>query len=139
MSKVKWSVKGSEDTVFEVNGHKFATNDNGAPIMCNLYCADLERHVHVDYCRSDDPTSCGGAEIQHLSTRMQPNPEKAKDLITHSLYWKRMGPSSGFVIPTTINTPRRVQRHVGAADIYVQLTESVDPYSMEDQAKFAKW
>jgi len=96
MSSVKWSVEGPEDTAFEVNGRKFATNDSGAPMMCNLYCADLDRHVHVDYCRSDDPTSCGGAEIQHLSTRMQPNPEKAKDWITHNLHWKRMGTSSSF-------------------------------------------
>jgi hypothetical protein len=38
----------------------------------------------------------GGAELQHISARVQPNPEKAKDWITHSLHWKRMGASSSF-------------------------------------------
>lgn len=91
MSRVKWSIEGPEDTAFEVNGHKFATNDDGAPMMCNLYCADLGRHVHVDYCRSQNPASCSEAEIRHISARVQPNPERAKDWITHSLHWKRMG------------------------------------------------
>ena len=96
MSRAKWSVEGPEDIAFEVNGHKFATNDDGIPIMCNIHCSDLGRHVHVDYCRSENPASCSGAEIQHLSARMQPDPDKPKDLITHSLYWKRMGTPSGF-------------------------------------------
>ena len=94
MSRVKWSVEGPEDAVFEVNGHKFGTNDDGAPMMCNLYCADLGRHTHVDYCRSENPVSCSGAEIQHMSARLRPNPERAKDWITHSLHWKRLGMSS---------------------------------------------
>jgi hypothetical protein len=96
MSRVKWSVEGPEDTAFEVNGHKFATEDDGAPMMCNLYCADLGRHVHVDYCRSGDAAPCSGAEIQHISTRVRPNPEKPKDWITHNLHWKRMGTPSSF-------------------------------------------
>lgn len=96
MSRVKWSVEGTDDTAFEVNGHKFATNDDGAPMMCNLYCADLGRHVHVDYCRSTDPTACSGAEVKHISTRVRPNPERAKDWITHGLHWKRMGRSPSF-------------------------------------------
>lgn len=96
MSRVKWLVEGPEDTVIQVKGHNFATNDDGAPMMCNLYCADLGRHVHIDYCRSDETGSCSGAEIQHISARVQPTPERAKDWITHNLHWKRMGPSSGF-------------------------------------------
>jgi hypothetical protein len=96
MSRVKWSVEGPEDTALEVSGHKFATNDDGAPMMCNLYCTDLGRHAHVDYCRSADAASCGGSEIQHISARIQPNPDKAKDWITHGLHWKRMGMSSIF-------------------------------------------
>lgn len=91
MSMVKWSVEGPDETTLEVNGHKFATNDEGAPMMCNLYCTDLGRHVHVDYCRSADIASCSGTEVQHISARVQPSPEKAKDWITHGLHWKRMG------------------------------------------------
>ena len=91
MSRVKWSVEGPEGTALEVGGHKFATNDDGAPMMCNFYCVDLGRHVHVDYCCSGSPASCSGAEIQHISTTVQPNPEMPKDWITHSLHWERMG------------------------------------------------
>jgi len=96
MSRVTWSVEGPDGAAFEVNGHKFATNDDGAPMMCNLYCADLGRHVHVDYCRSQDPATCRGPEIQHISTRVQPNPERAKDWVTHNLHWKRMGAPRSF-------------------------------------------
>jgi len=91
MSRVKWMVEGQEGATLEANGEKFVTNDDGAPMMCNFYCADLGRHVHVDYCRSANPVSCSGADIQHISTRVHPNPERAKDWITHSLHWKRMG------------------------------------------------
>jgi len=97
-------VGGPEDTVLEVNGRRFATNDDGAPMMCNLYCADLGRHVHVDYCRSGDSASCGGAEVQHIPTNVLPNPKRAKDWITHGLYWRRMGTSSkvsSFILPLT--------------------------------------
>ena len=90
MSRVKWLVEGSEGTAVEIAGH----NDDGAPLMCNFYCGDLGRHVHVDYCRSVNPAPCNGVEIQHTSAGMQPNPEKPKDWITHNLYWKRMGVSS---------------------------------------------
>jgi len=96
MSRVKWSVEGVDGNALEVNGHKFATNDDGAPMMCNLYCTDLGRHVHIEYCRSENPASCSGAEIRHISIRVQPNPEKAKDWITHNLHWKRMGASPSF-------------------------------------------
>jgi len=109
MSRVTWSVEGPDGAAFEVNGHKFATNDDGAPMMCNLYCADLGRHVHVDYCRSQDSATCNGAEIQHISTRVQPNPERPKDWITHNLHWKRMGVSPSFSLVFTL-TPLQVSK-----------------------------
>ena len=99
MSRVKWSVEGSDDTTFEVDGHKFATNDDGAPKMCSLYCADLGRHGHIDYCRSADLAACNGAKVQHLSIRVRPNPERPKDWIPHSLHWKRMGTSLSLLSP----------------------------------------
>ena len=105
MSRVKWSVEGPEDAAFEVKGHKFATNDDGAPMMCSHYCMDLGRHVHIDYCRSENSASCSGAEVQHISARVRPNPEKSKDWITHSLHWKRMGMSSSFSPFTPLLTP----------------------------------
>ena len=60
-------------------------------MMCNLVCSSMGRHVHIDYCRAEETTPCEGPEIQHLNTRMTPNPDKSKDAVTHGLYWRRMG------------------------------------------------
>jgi hypothetical protein len=35
--------------------------------------------------------TCGDAEVQHLSGRVFPNPDRPKDWITHGLYWRRAG------------------------------------------------
>lgn len=60
-------------------------------MMCNLICSSMGRHVHYDYCRTEENTPCEGAEVQHIKTRMVPYPDKPKDAVTHSLYWGRMG------------------------------------------------
>ncbi|KAI0723140.1 hypothetical protein C8Q76DRAFT_671490 [Earliella scabrosa] len=91
MSKTKWAVDGPDGTVLEVNGRKFGANDDGAPMLCSMYCRSMGRHAHIDWCRSDDPATCGGPEHEHISTPMQPHPGRAKDWISHSLYWKRTG------------------------------------------------
>ncbi|KAJ7252459.1 hypothetical protein C8J57DRAFT_1519796 [Mycena rebaudengoi] len=52
MSKTTWAVDGDNDTVLELKGRKFASNDDGAPMMCSLVCQDIGRHVHIDYCRA---------------------------------------------------------------------------------------
>ncbi|KAK0189051.1 hypothetical protein F5146DRAFT_693680 [Armillaria mellea] len=108
MSKTRWAVDGPAGTSIEINGHKFGTEDDGAPMMCNLVCQDMGRHAHVDYCRADAQTiaTCGSAEIQHVRERLRPNPDRPKDFITHSLFWRR----SGFK----------------------------DPYSRDDKTNFAK-
>jgi hypothetical protein len=59
--------------------------------MCNLVCSSMGRHVHIDFCRAGEHTACTGAEVQHIGTRMVPEPDRAKDSVTHSLYWRRMG------------------------------------------------
>ena len=139
MSRVKWSVEGPDDTALQVKGHKFATNDDGAPMMCNLYCTDLARHVHIDYCRSDEAQSCSGAEVQHISTRVEPNPEKAKDWITHNLHWKRMGTSPGFPHPLILLTHVQDSKAGLRGKVFHATNVFVDPYSKDDQTKFAKW
>ncbi|KAF8548833.1 hypothetical protein OG21DRAFT_1489038 [Imleria badia] len=108
MSRTRWTVDGPDDVPLEIEGRKFSTNDEGAPMMCNLVCSAMGRHVHIDYCRSaDNEAACiGNWELQHLTRRIQPAPDRAKDALTHSLFWKR----SGFK----------------------------DPYSREEQANFAK-
>ncbi|KAG6329583.1 hypothetical protein ID866_9506 [Astraeus odoratus] len=92
MSRTRWTIDGPDDAALEVEGRRFSSDDEGAPMMCNLVCRAIGRHVHVDYCRSSDETACtGNDEIHHLKTRLQPNPNRPKDAITHHLFWKRSG------------------------------------------------
>ena len=91
MTQTCWAVEGTDETSLELGGRRFSSNDDGGPMMCNLVCSSMGRHVHIDYCRTEESTPCEGPEIQHLDTRIIPDPEKPKDAVTHSLYWRRMG------------------------------------------------
>jgi hypothetical protein len=91
MAQTRWAVEGTDETGLELGGRRFSSNDDGGPMMCNLVCSSMGRHVHIDYCRAEETTPCGGSEIQHINKRMIPNPDKSKDAVTHSLYWRRMG------------------------------------------------
>jgi hypothetical protein len=93
MTQTRWAVDGPDGTSLELGGRKYSSNDEGAPMMCNLVCSSLGRHVHVDYCRAGVDGTCDGAEVQHLSGRVFPNPDRPKDWITHGLYWRRTGAS----------------------------------------------
>ena len=53
MSKSRWAVE-SPDAVLELNGRKFRSNDDGALMMCNLFCQEMGRHVHINYYRPSD-------------------------------------------------------------------------------------
>ncbi len=91
MSQTRWAVDGPEGTSLELNGRKFASNDDGAPMMCNLVCQDMGRHVHIDYCRTQPDDPCGDKEIEHITALLQPDPDMPKDYITHKLHWLRSG------------------------------------------------
>lgn len=91
MTETRWAVNGPDDATLELSGHKFSSNDDGAPMMCNLVCLSMGRHVHIDYCRTDRDEPCDGAEVKHMNGRIVPEPDKPKDIITHSLYWQRLG------------------------------------------------
>ena len=96
MSNVQWSVDSSDqlEESLEVDGRRFSTNDEGAPMMCSLVCKALDRHVHIDYCRAKAPTECGGnSEVEHITKKLQPDPHRPKDFLTHNLFWKRSGKS----------------------------------------------
>ena len=88
MSRTRWAIDGPEGNSVELDGRKFSSNDDGAPMLCNLVCTSMGRHVHIDYCRGqphDNP------EVLHIDERMVPNPDQDKDWITHGLHWRRMG------------------------------------------------
>lgn len=91
MTQTRWAIDGPDETGLELGGRKFSSNDEGAPMMCNLVCSSMGRHVHIDYCRAGENAPCDGAEVQHINARMVPNPDRTKDAVTHSLYWRRMG------------------------------------------------
>lgn len=90
MSKTRWALD-DEDGTIELNGHKFGADDDGAPMLCNLVCKEMGRHVHVDYCRAQADVSCQGEGVLHINDRMRPDPDKPKDWISHNLFWKRTG------------------------------------------------
>ncbi|KAI9455154.1 hypothetical protein BJY52DRAFT_1122135, partial [Lactarius psammicola] len=104
MSNTRRAIGGLEGNSMELDGHKFSSKDDGAPMLCNLVCTSMGRHVHTDYCRGDHHDN---PEVLHINERIVPNPYQPKDWITHGLHWRRMA-------------------------------GSVDPYSREDQASFAK-
>ncbi|KAH9166548.1 hypothetical protein EDB89DRAFT_2232826 [Lactarius sanguifluus] len=91
MAQTRWAVDGPDGVSLELGGRKFSSDDEGAPMMCNLVCSSMGRHVHIDYCCAGANGFCDGVEVQHINGMMVPNPERRKDAITHSLYWRRMG------------------------------------------------
>jgi hypothetical protein len=91
MTRTRWAIDGTDETDIELGGRKFSANDEGAPMMCNLVCSSMGRHVHIEYCDAGENARCQGPELQHISARMTPNPDRPKDAITHNLYWRRMG------------------------------------------------
>jgi hypothetical protein len=43
MSKTRWAVDGPDGEVLELNGRKFSSNDDGAPMLVGHIQAILER------------------------------------------------------------------------------------------------
>ncbi|PCH41519.1 hypothetical protein WOLCODRAFT_163166 [Wolfiporia cocos MD-104 SS10] len=91
MSKTQWAIDGPDGTSVELDGRKFATSDEGAPMLCSLFCRSMGRHLHIDWCRTDPGDVCSGPDHEHIKTRMQPHPQREKDWVNHSLYWRRTG------------------------------------------------
>ncbi|CAE6410609.1 unnamed protein product, partial [Rhizoctonia solani] len=77
------------DPVYELQGRKFGSGDDGAPMLCNLVCAAQGRHAHIDYCR--DPGGCLNTDCEHITERMHPDPDRAKDWVSHTTFWARSG------------------------------------------------
>jgi hypothetical protein len=94
MTRTRWEVDEPDRTSLELRGRTFSPNDDRAPMMCNLVCSGIGRHVHIAYCRAADGGSCDGVGVQHINEKLTPNSDKPKDAITHGLYWRRMGTST---------------------------------------------
>ena len=93
-SRPRWTqvINSPDDKNLEVGGHKAYFSSERTPVMCNLVCSSMGRHVHIYDCRADMYGPCDDdAEVQHTNRRIAPDPDKPKDVITHSLYWRRTG------------------------------------------------
>lgn len=112
MTQARWAVDGPDGTSLELGGRKFSSNDEGAPMLCNLVCSSLGRHVHIDYCRASGGRTCSDAEVQHLGTRITPDANRPKDAVTHGLSWRRMGLSCFHFscVPCSLTKKFRLQR-----------------------------
>jgi hypothetical protein len=92
MRQARWAVEGSDEADIEFEDLPFS-NDEGVPTMCNFVCSSKGRHVHIDYCLCGEGKACVVGEAQHINTRITPDPERPKAIITHELYWRRTGMS----------------------------------------------
>ncbi|QRV84782.1 GTP-binding protein [Ceratobasidium sp. AG-Ba] len=85
MIATRWVIEGdAADRSYELQGRKFGSGDEGAPMLCSLVCAAQGRHVHIDYCR--DPDNCDEPECEHIGERMHPEPDRPKDWISHAMF-----------------------------------------------------
>lgn len=91
MSKTQWAIDESQGATVELDGRKFGSRDEGAPMLCSLFCRSMGRHVHVDYCRTDPTDKCEGPDHEHIAARLHPNPTRPKDWVSHELHWRRTG------------------------------------------------
>jgi hypothetical protein len=91
ISKAQWVIDGLEGTAVEFNGRRFGVGDTDAPAMCSLYCSEMGRHAHIDYCRATSEPQTHDPETEHIQTLLKPNPNRPKDWISHRLYWLRTG------------------------------------------------
>lgn len=147
MTKTQWAIAGPESSVLELDGHKFGSNDDGAPMLCSQVCRNMGRHLHIDYCRATSKGTCNHVETQHIMEPMNPNPTRPKDWVTHGLSWSRLGWYISIKVLYPFLTlifvigfkgaPAYDNLHFHAAKNHV--CALADPYSRDEQANFAKW
>ncbi|CUA74085.1 hypothetical protein RSOLAG22IIIB_10970 [Rhizoctonia solani] len=93
MTTTQWvleSDKNDAGLVYELQGRKFGSGDDGTPMFCHLVCAAMGRHAHIDYCRRDSEY-CSNTDCEHITKRIRPNPDREKDWISHATFWARSG------------------------------------------------
>jgi hypothetical protein len=94
ITTTQWALQLDEDDVNPVRklqGRKFGSAYERAPLLCNFVCTAQGRHTHIDYCR--DPDHCDNSDCEHISERAHPNPDRPKDRISHATFWARSGMS----------------------------------------------
>ena len=92
MERTAWAIEGDANATVEIQGRKFAAEENGAPQLCSTFCRDLGRHAHLDWCRNTKTgPRCQEPEIEHIDIPMLPDEGRPKDWISHKLFWARSG------------------------------------------------
>lgn len=96
-------VEGEKNTALELDGRKFATGDSGAPMLCNLLCKMMGRHVHAAACRTEDGEECQEEGVEHVQSG---GTGPVHDWITHRLFWARSGEWSSVILLASNNAHR---------------------------------
>ncbi|CAE6449480.1 unnamed protein product [Rhizoctonia solani] len=96
MAETKWIIEPKKDSSgrsvdsgYKLENHKYGSGDEGAPMLCQMMCSKQGRHAHVDFCL--DPNNHTTPACEHIAARMQPEPDRPKDWISHATYWERTG------------------------------------------------
>ena len=84
----------ANEDIFEVGSHKYKVGEEAIAEMCHVFCSSLGRgHAHVIEC--DNPRACSyNPKVdgpRHQTKVYKPNPQIAKDEITHTEYWRHIG------------------------------------------------
>lgn len=96
MVNTSWVVEGDSTATFELNGHRFASGDSGAPMICSMVCNQMGRgHLHIDTCRIDTSGDCAGGDgVRHIQET--DDMDRRLDWIVHDKFWERSGLSHAF-------------------------------------------
>ena len=91
MINTSWVVEGGSTATFELNGHRFASGDSGAPMICSMVCNQMGRgHLHIDTCRIDTLGVCAGGDgVRHIQETN--DMDRRLDWIAHDKFWERSG------------------------------------------------
>ncbi|CAB4446571.1 unnamed protein product [Rhizophagus irregularis] len=57
-----------EDNEFEYAGHNLRVGDQGTFVLCNLFCKELGRHRHIDYCQNEENCKLG-KDMEHINVK----------------------------------------------------------------------
>ncbi|KAL5634326.1 hypothetical protein ACGC1H_002410 [Rhizoctonia solani] len=85
----QWIIESEANEAYKLEEHRYASGDSGDSMYCSMLCVKQGRHAHIDFCR--DPLNHSQPPCEHISNRVEPEPHRFKDWISHATYWERTG------------------------------------------------
>ncbi|KDN34398.1 hypothetical protein RSAG8_12515, partial [Rhizoctonia solani AG-8 WAC10335] len=89
MVGTQWVIESEANEAYKLEEHRYASGDSGDSMFCSMLCVKQGRHAHIDFCR--DPSNHTQPLCEHISSRVEPEPNRDKDWISHTTYWERTG------------------------------------------------